>query len=374
MRRLSRRQWLLAMAATVGAGALWWQQSTPDKCSDIFLSPGKLRTGKAFVAAFNAQGELRYRLTTAEEYHGVALSPQRQEALVVPTQDALPALLLEVSSGALKHALMPPADCHFTGHACVSKNGERLFTAENAFHQGVGQIGVWQAQSGKRLGAWSSGGVGPHELGLLSDNRTLVVANGGIKTHPDSGKQELNVADFSSSLTYLDSHNGQVLESHALANRQLSIRHLAINARDQVVAIFQYKGPKGDLVPLLGVHQRGWPKINLFDMPDESTWWKMQNYTASVCFNATGRQVVVSCPRGHLLTLWDVDTRRFIRARSLRDPGGVAPHPRGGWLLSAASGQLYDIEAGALTATNVRQWSDVHWGNHMAAMKYRLTD
>jgi hypothetical protein len=57
-------------------------------------------------------------------------------------------------------------------------------------------IGVRDASAGYRhIGELPSHGIGPHDLALLSDERTLVVANGGIRTHPDRRREELNLAD-----------------------------------------------------------------------------------------------------------------------------------------------------------------------------------
>ena len=46
-------------------------------------------------------------------------------------------------------------------------------------------IGVRDAQDGYRqIGELPSDGIGPHEATLMPDGKTLVVANGGIRTHP----------------------------------------------------------------------------------------------------------------------------------------------------------------------------------------------
>ena len=48
-----------------------------------------------------------------------------------------------------------------------------------------------------RIGELASFGVGPHEVVLMPDGATLVVANGGIRTHPDRDRAKLkDVARF----------------------------------------------------------------------------------------------------------------------------------------------------------------------------------
>lgn len=41
------------------------------------------------------------------------------------------------------------------------------------------------AQRYRRVGEFPSHGIGPHEMTVLRDGRTLVVANGGYVPHPD---------------------------------------------------------------------------------------------------------------------------------------------------------------------------------------------
>ena len=48
-------------------------------------------------------------------------------------------------------------------------------------------IGVRDATDGYRqIGEFAAHGVEPHDIALLADGRTMVIANGGIRTHPDS--------------------------------------------------------------------------------------------------------------------------------------------------------------------------------------------
>ena len=123
------------------------------------------------------------------------------------------------------------ADRYFYGHGVFSADGRLLYTTENDFEAGVGRIGVRDATNGyMQIGELTSGGVGPHDLALMPDKRTLVVANGGIKTHPDTPRLELNLSSMEPSLAYVDAFTGDLVERHALspAMHQLSIRHLAV--------------------------------------------------------------------------------------------------------------------------------------------------
>jgi hypothetical protein len=105
-----------------------------------------------------------------------------------------------------------------------------------------------------QIGEFSAYGVEPHDIALLADGRTMVIANGGIRTHPDKGTEELNLPDMRPPLVYVDVATGDLLEEHVLAPElhQLSIRHLAIASGDTVVFGCQYRGPEQDAPPLVG--------------------------------------------------------------------------------------------------------------------------
>ncbi|HBM41824.1 MAG TPA: DUF1513 domain-containing protein, partial [Sulfitobacter sp.] len=62
----------------------------------------------------------------------------------------------------------------------------------------------------------------------LPGGDTLVVANGGIDTHPDSGRAKLNIPTMRPNLTYINDR--RILEQIELPHdmHRNSIRHLAV--------------------------------------------------------------------------------------------------------------------------------------------------
>ena len=140
-------------------------------------------------------------------------------------------------------------DRHFFGHGVFSADGKLLYTTENDYRNAQGIIGVRDATDGYRqIGEFPARGMEPHDVALLGDGRTMVIANGGIKTHPDSGSDELNLPEMKPSLVYVDLATGDLLEEQKLAPdlHQLSIRHLALASGDTVVFGCQYRGPEDE--------------------------------------------------------------------------------------------------------------------------------
>jgi uncharacterized protein len=254
-------------------------------------------------------------------------------------------------------------DRHFFGHGVFSTDGRLLYTTENDYDHGRGVIGVRDATNGyKQIGELAGHGVGPHDVALLSDGRTSVIANGGILTHPDSYRDELNLNIMQPSLVYADLETGDLSEQHKLGPEmhQLSIRHLAVAQNDTVVFGCQYHGPDEDTPPLIGFHRRGEQPVVMWT--PGTTQGALRNYIGSVTADASGSIVAASAPRGGLITYWDVAARRFLGTCALGDGCGVAPtHHSASFLLTSGEGWLATGEA---DGTMSRQSSSYHWDNH----------
>ena len=251
---------------------------------------------------------------------------------------------------------------HFFGHGAFSADGRLLYSTENDYDGARGVIGVRDAtDSYKQLGEFSAHGVEPHDIQLLADGRTMVIANGGIRTRPESA-DELNIPDMQPSLVYVDVETGDLLEEQRLAPglHQISIRHLAIAARDTIAFGCQSRGPEEDAPPLVGFHRRGEP-LAVVSAPGE-TQFGMKNYIGSVTADADGAIVAASAPKGGLITYWDVAARRYFGVSDLNDGCGLAPtHRSASFLLTSGDGWLVTADAdGNMT----RQSSSYGWDNH----------
>ena len=218
------------------------------------------------------------------------------------------------------------SDRHFFGHGVFSADGRLLYTTEFDYPNAQGIIGVRDATgSYKQIGEFSAHGMEPHDVAMLADGRTMVIANGGIRTHPDSGADELNLPTMQPSLLYVDVTTGGLLEEHKLdvELHQLSIRHLALAQGDTVVFGCQYRGPEQEHPPLVGFHRRGEnPVLAAAPGATQST---LKNYVGSVTADAGGSIVAASAPKGGLITYWDVSSTRFLGTCELIDGCGVAP-------------------------------------------------
>ncbi|MEM7364407.1 MAG: DUF1513 domain-containing protein, partial [Pseudomonadota bacterium] len=128
---------------------------------------------------------------------------------------------------------------HFYGHAVITED-RHLISTENDVNGGRGLLVKRRLSDLAVVSEYDSGGLGPHEIAMMSDGQTLVVANGGIVTDPERASEKLNVPTMAPNLTLIDSRTGEVHHTVTLPNHQSSIRHLAVTADDVVVVGLQH--------------------------------------------------------------------------------------------------------------------------------------
>src|SRR6185312_463931 len=127
--------------------------------------------------------------------HDLVQRPGTRECVVFARRPGTFAIAFSTDASAAPVEFQSKPDRHFFGHGSFSRDGRLLLTSENDFEAVRGVIGVRDATAGYRqIGEFDAAGMEPHDLCLLSDGRTLVIANGGLETHPLSERENLNVA------------------------------------------------------------------------------------------------------------------------------------------------------------------------------------
>lgn len=323
-----------------------------------------------FLGAFDAAGRFVYDVPLPGRGHGIALRPGLAEGVLVARRPGRFLVVFAADTGEVLYRLDSREDRHFSGHGLYSQDGRWLYTSEIDYDGGRGVIGVRDvAAAYRQVDEFGYCGVEPHDLHLCRDGCTLVIANGGILTHPVSGRAKLNLDSMSSSLVYLEANSGRLLAEHRLPEerRLLSLRHLSVPAPDRVFIAMQYQGPSEDRLPLVALHQAGEEQIRLLDTPVE-VLAQMRNYCGSVCADSSGRWVAVSSPQGNTITFWSAAEGSYRAFTRVPDGCGIAAGDQEGeFLLSSGGGALfrYDAPAAVMSMLGAEGWRDAHWDNHM---------
>ena len=341
----------------------------------LFVSCAADRDGAYFVSGFGRQGELRFSFPLPARGHAVAFHPSRTDGVVFARRPGSYFMVLDGARPAAPALIENAPARRFQGHGTFSADGRYLFAAENDYEAGRGILGIYDCDEAyKRIGEMPSHGVGPHDLRILPDGGRLVVANGGIHTHPDYGRAKLNVPTMDPNLAIVDVATGALLEQVRLPKslHKLSIRHLDVSRAGQVAVAMQYEGDRRDQVPLVGCYREG-AKFELFRAPPEIER-RMRHYTGSIAFDESERLLAVSCPTGHLVTFWDAETGDLQHAVEAPDSSGVAAIGQAGtFLVAGGDGRLRRIDGrSGETAALPTPEKGLHWDNHLGVMPRSL--
>ncbi|MET0065396.1 MAG: DUF1513 domain-containing protein [Candidatus Thiodiazotropha sp.] len=330
---------------------------------DRFLSCNSNRDGRHFVSLFEADGKVVFELPLPLRGHGATLSDDAKTAAVFSRRPGDLCWIVDLDQGKIVHQIKAPLHTHYYGHGIYSKDGRSLMCCENRFATGDGVIGIYDATDAyRRIGEFPAHGIGPHEIRRSPDGQTLILANGGIRTHPDLPRRKLNLSDMRPNLSYLNSDRGTLLEqvTPPQAWQQLSIRHLAV-ADDGLVAIaMQYQGGPQETPPLIGLHRRGQP-LQLLSAP-QKVQQRLNNYCGSVSFSSDGARFAVSAPRGGLVTVWSRNGD-YLGQHDQADACGLAPLENG-FLVSDGLGTLQQIGAHSDSRV-VLPAAQTQWDNHL---------
>ncbi|MEQ3631316.1 MAG: DUF1513 domain-containing protein [Sulfitobacter sp.] len=354
----SRRHFLAGLAAASSLPAMGWAAAG----SPAYLAAARDPSGAYALFGLDGTGHDIFRIPLPDRGHAAAAHPTAPEAVAFARRPGRFALVIDCVKGRVAHRLDAPEGRHFYGHGAFLQGGAILATSENEIDTGEGRIGLWSRAEGyARIGEINSGGVGPHEIRRLAED-VLVVANGGIRTHPDSGREKLNIDDMRPNLSYV-SLSGEMLEQVELPDdlHKNSIRHLALAPDGQVAFAMQWQGEPNDAVPLLGLHRRGQnPVLAEADLAEQIA---MQGYAGSVAFAADGGAVGITSPRGGRLHLFD-SKGDFLASHRRADVCGLAPG-RGGFVATDGLGGILSLQEAALSRLTTAARA---WDNHLVAI------
>lgn len=356
---IDRRDFLRAAGATFVA-ALGQPALARILAADaVFATAYQKRDGSFGAAVLSEDGKLLHQVPLPDRGHDVTFDPVSGRSVIFARQPGTFAVVFDHAGKSVPMTIQSVAGRHFYGHGVFSPDGALLYATENDFDNAAGMVGIYDARDAfRRTGEFPTHGIGPHELILLGDGRTLAIANGGIETHPDFGRAKLNIPTMKPSFAFIDRISGDLIEKHELPPdlHQLSIRHMDVDADGGIWFGCQYEGPATDRPLLVGSARRG-QQLKLLDMPDK-VLGGFRNYIGSVAANRKAGTVAVSSPQGNSWAIIDTVRGEVVRTADLTEVCGLAPDG-GGYLASTGVGDL------VLPQGDARKDAEFVWDNHI---------
>ena len=332
-----------------------------------FLACARMPDGAHVLARLDRAGATVRSWALPERGHAMAVAPDHSRVVVIARRPGTYGLAIDLAGTRDPVAFEAPDGRHFEGHGAFSPDGRRVFIAENAYEEdGRSAVGIYDATAGfARVGEYSGGGIGVHELILSADGRSILIANGGVRTHPDFPRLELEPDAMEPSLVILDAATGtETARFDAPAElRRLSLRHMALDARGTIWIGAQWRGNVADDVPMIA---RVSPADGLrYVSLDAASRRGFKGYIGSAAADPGGRYIAFSSPVGGQITLVDSETETTVGEARLPDGCGVAPFADRTILVTSGLGAVETLAPGS---TRLLATSAIAWDNHMRAI------
>ncbi|MFZ1388227.1 MAG: DUF1513 domain-containing protein [Thiolinea sp.] len=367
---MQRRQFLGLAALSIFGSALatdeLLKQSQASSATKHLYSANDNLLGQHFLSRFDlGSGQLQQQKVPIRGHATLALN--QDIALLFGRRPAFECVKVDFNKQTTASFKAAP-NHHFNGHGCLSADHKLLFTTETDYANKRGMIGIRELSTLKQMGEYQTYGLDPHDLQLLPDGKTLVIANGGIETHPDFGRRKLNLETMQPSLVYVDIATGQKLAEYRLPDRLLSIRHLTVTAKGEVAVALQYEGDLYQQQPSsLVAWQPVGGELKLLQIAPTAVA-QLRGYLADIVYDPVQQLLVSATPRGHCVSVWSTATERFVQAYPLAEASGVSlGTTTGSFLVSTGQGGLYQFEPDVPTAQlrALNQFAELVWDNHL---------
>ena len=327
------------------------------------LQPGRYAN---FAIFLDANGKITNKIQLPHRAHAATYSKATEKAYFIARRPGQEIYVIDRFSEAIHSIITAPPNRHFYGHAAISPDGQFLLTTENNLENGEGTIGVRDLfRNNELVNEFPSNGIGPHELLFSTRPNTIVVANGGILTHPSQPRKKLNIDGMQPNISFLEWPTGKVINKYEPTHHQMSARHISQTNQGEVIIGFQFQGKSSIEVPQVAKvsAQSG---MEYFQHPSV-LGNQIKNYTASVSHNSAQNINLISCPKGDTLTIWD--NSKLISKLSNQDVAGVCQWQDESYI-SNGFGSVYRLEfvANKFQLTPLQKYTDIQWDNHLCAI------
>ncbi|MBY3223248.1 DUF1513 domain-containing protein [Rhizobium laguerreae] len=324
-----------------------------ERTDAVYASGIRAADGSFAIATVTERGEIVDQVALPARAHGMAFSAATGKTVAFARRPGTYAMIVDPWNKGEPIVISSREDRHFYGHGAFSPDGRLLYASENDFDGNRGMIGLYDATDRfTRIGEFETYGIGPHDMTVSDDGRLLIVANGGIETHPDFGRTKLNLGEMQPSLALIDAATGALVEKHVLPAEwaELSTRHVDLDGEGRIWFACQYEGHRKDLPPLVGHFAKG-EDLTFIDLPGETTR-RLANYVGAIAVNRSEGLVGITSPKGGASVTIDARTGKMLAETSVPDAAGIAP-ARSGFAVSSYDGDFLSTR------------SDVAWDQHI---------
>ncbi len=334
----------------------------------IYLSACKNNIGQHFMAAFDQNGKILYQHPLSYRGHSLSINYSLQQVYCFSRR---PGNTIDIISfnGKRIYQVSALKNRHFYGHGAYDATQNYLYTTENNLDTTEGLISIRDINNTlsvkKELYSY---GIGPHTVEISKDNQFLIIANGGVKTHPQTGRKKLNLIDMTSSLVFLHKSTGKLHRKITLGDELQfnSIRHIALGKDNEVFIALQNQWPNKKTEVLLAHYDYINDKTTPIRIPD-ILQNKLNHYLGDIVLDQSQQFFASSSPKGNTILFYDIANHRFLSDK-LEDTCGIQSTDRPGeFIVSSGQGYIlrYSIERKGINKKLLSYHPNIQWDNHI---------
>ena len=366
---LSRRKFLLASASATALTAGGFLLSSQSKAhAGTLLSAYEDARGDQYVGGLSLRDEKVFGARVPMRAHGCAINPtDPNRVLFFARRPGTRAFELDRSTLRVRTVFTTQAGQHLAGHGAYSSKGEFVLTPEHDYERARGVVVVRDARTFAVVGEINTRGIDPHEVAWLPDGKSLLVANGGIMTHPRTFRRKLNIPTMDPSLCVIDATSGECKEQWRLPDHLLSIRHVAMTSDGTTAVGLQYEGEKAQTPGIVALYRPG-ASFRLLMAPAKETQ-RFAGYVASVAISETHDLIAAACPYGGGVACWSLRDERYLGFIAASETYGLSRVADGSILASQRDGTALDLDETRLRSQFLKISSSqpIRWDDHWVA-------
>ncbi|MBX2848142.1 MAG: DUF1513 domain-containing protein [Acidiferrobacterales bacterium] len=350
------------------------QSSFANRAKEVaYIGAAQSRLGEHSLQCFNSQHKILNSHDIPSRGHGFAISQQGHIAAIA-RRPADFCLVLD-REGKKITEFTAQRGRHFYGHGVFDPSGNSLFVTENDFENARGTVGVYDVRNRfQKVDEHQSYGIGPHMIGFDKQDKQLIIANGGIETHPTMGRKKLNLDTMQSSMAFVDATTGELVRTAQLPKQyhKNSLRHFSVAADQTVYIGLQNEGDdqQGALLAKLSPKSSTIKRITL----PNSMISQLSNYVGDICLDQSEQWLLASSPYGNALVFFDISANQFSSLQ-IEDVCAVSATDKPAqFMVSSGAGKisLLDLSSG-IESPNVKTLADfsseLAWDNHLIAVR-----
>jgi uncharacterized protein len=364
----SRRNFLIGSAVVLGGVVAGIGLTQRERRHGTLLSAFEDVRGDQYVGGVSLETHHVFGAKVPMRAHGCAIDPcDPMRVLFFARRPGTLAFELRRDSMQVRTLFETPSGRHLAGHGVFSHDGALLFTPEHDYDHGRGVIAVRDAHDFRVVDEIDTHGIDPHELQWLPDAESLLVANGGIMTHPRSFRRKLNIPTMDPSLCVIEAKSGDCKEQWRLPDHLLSIRHLAVTHTGASAVGLQYEGEPTAAPGIVALYTPA-VGLKLLTAPaDESA--RFHGYVASVAISEEEDLVTAACPYGMGVACWTLSDGRYLGFVEAAESYGVSRLADGSMVVSQRDGTAFAIDKTPLRSQFLKLESEItlRWDDHWVA-------